>query len=537
MLGSRIPALQLGIFATPFAFRRAPREAWGEPRDIARDMDRIAAYHDAVAGPGDVDDRTWRDLNMDALFAQADRTRSTVGRQVLYHLLHAPESRPEPLLAWDALVRRMGESEPLREQVREALEPLRHADGMYLPNLFLGELPARPRLHWAFPVLALAAVAAIAVAVLGGAWAFLVLVAVAAVNVGVQHHYRSRLEHVIAPLRVLKRLTGAAARLAKVDDPALAAETAALREGSARLAGLHRVAGYLTLEGATDDLRATAYMYANMLFLLDVNAFVFGVELVRRHRAELRAVFETVGRLDAALSTASYRAGLPLWCTPELTGPAKHVRAEGVYHPLLHEPVANDLEVDGRSLLVTGSNMAGKTTFIRGTAVCALLAQTLFTCPARAWRAPFLRVRTMIGRDDDLLQGKSYFLAELEGIRSLVEAAAEGPQHLFVIDEIFRGTNTTERVAASKAVLERLNGGEHVVLVSTHDLELLELLGPAWEFRHFREVIEEGELRFDFQLRPGTSSTRNALRLLELTGFPREVVADAERAADALSAR
>src|SRR4051794_22853644 len=105
MLRSRIPALQLGIFAAPFAFRRAPRETWGEPRDIGRDMDRIAAYHDAVAGPEHVDGRTWRDLNMDALFARADRTRSTVGRQVLYHILHAPASTPEPLLAWDALVR------------------------------------------------------------------------------------------------------------------------------------------------------------------------------------------------------------------------------------------------------------------------------------------------------------------------------------------------------------------------------------------------------------------------------------------------
>jgi DNA mismatch repair ATPase MutS len=124
-------------------------------------------------------------------------------------------------------------------------------------------------------------------------------------------------------------------------------------------------------------------------------------------------------------------------------------------------------------------------------------------------------------------------MSEVEAIGGFIEDAADAAPCLFVIDEIFRGTNTTERVAASKAVLDALNRieGPHVVLVSTHDIDLVHLLQTPWDRYHFREYVQEGELHFDFHLRPGLSSTRNALRLLAACGYPDAVVTDAEATA------
>jgi DNA mismatch repair ATPase MutS len=194
--------------------------------------------------------------------------------------------------------------------------------------------------------------------------------------------------------------------------------------------------------------------------------------------------------------------------------------------------VPNSLAVEDASVLITGSNMSGKTTFVRAIGVNALLAQTLHTVCADVWRAPMLRVRTSIGRSDSLTEGKSYYLAEVESVRALVQAKAGGQQHLFLLDEIFRGTNTTERVAAAAAVLAYLNRGTDLVIVATHDIEVLDLLGDTYAAHHFREEIADGAVSFDYRIHGGPSSTRNAIALLEVMEYPAALVADARVALD-----
>ena len=189
-------------------------------------------------------------------------------------------------------------------------------------------------------------------------------------------------------------------------------------------------------------------------------------------------------------------------------------------HPIVREPVPNSIDIKGVSVLVTGSNMSGKTTFLRTIGVNAVLAQSVATTLTRGWRAPLLRVRSSIGRGDDLSLGKSYYLAEVERVGSLVRDSGGDVQHLFVIDEIFRGTNTMERIAASRGVLAYLNRGDDLVFVATHDVELIDLLGDSYESHHFRELIEGDELRFDYRIQQGKASTRNAIQLLKKISVP-----------------
>jgi DNA mismatch repair ATPase MutS len=123
-------------------------------------------------------------------------------------------------------------------------------------------------------------------------------------------------------------------------------------------------------------------------------------------------------------------------------------------------------------------------------------------------------------------------LAEAESVLTLVRASERDTPHLFLLDEIFRGTNTTGRVAAGAAVLAYLNRGPHLTLVATHDLELLDLLGEQYATHHFREHVATGALRFDYRLYAGPSSTRNAIALLDVLQYPAALVADALAAAD-----
>ena len=178
--------------------------------------------------------------------------------------------------------------------------------------------------------------------------------------------------------------------------------------------------------------------------------------------------------------------------------------------------------------------MSGKSTFIRTVGVNVVLAQTIHTCFAHEYQAPFLNVKASMGAADSLLEGKSHYYSEVENIRALVHASEFGKQSLFLIDEILRGTNTIERVAAAKAILEYINRGDHIVMVATHDIELTELLDQQYECHHFREIIHNQQMDFDYTLQKGISSTRNAIAILELFGYPKSVVAEALNVVDGL---
>lgn len=268
----------------------------------------------------------------------------------------------------------------------------------------------------------------------------------------------------------------------------------------------------------------------NIALLLDLIAFHFIAVGTRARRAELTAIFEAVGLLDVALSIASVRTE---WggqgCVPSLQRAPRAMSAIAVRHPLVAPAVPNDVAVAGRSWVITGSNMSGKSTFLRAVGVNAVLAGTIQTCRAVQWGAPPFRVRTFIGRSDSLQDGTSYFMAEIKAVQELLAASEHGVPTLFIIDELFRGTNTVERIAAGRAVLEALDGGSSVVLVATHDMELQQFLSASFDSWHFAERVVDGRLVFDHRLREGPVTTRNAIALLRQAGVAAAIVQRAEQ--------
>jgi len=521
-----VPRLSASAGAA-FLLSRLLREA---RRSRDADMARAAAYHDRLPAPAraeELDDRTWTDLDLDQVFVSLDHTASEPGRQYLYHLLRTPRLSIEPLARFERATRRLGSEDDATRHARTSLGQLDDPRAGYLVDLLYGDVPRRPRLWWLFPLLTAGSVACLA---LFAIWprAAIVWLGVCVANVGVQLFYRPRVKRFIPALHELPAFLRTARTLGELPIAELADERRVLREGAATLGMLRRATWWLRFEpGQANELAASVYEYVNLLFLLDVNAFVLATETIRESRVVMRGMFEAIGFVDAAQSVAAWRSTLPRWTAPEFTEARKALHIEGLAHPLLTDAVPNSLDVEGASVLITGSNMSGKTTFVRAMGVNAVLAQTLHTACARVWRAPMLRVRTSIGRADSIVEGKSYYLAEVESVLALVRAKASGHQHLLLLDEIFRGTNTTERVAAGYAVLAHLNRGLDLVVVATHDLELLDLLGDSYTAHHFREQLAGGGLTFDYRIHPGPSSTRNAIALLELMDYPESLVADA----------
>ncbi|MDP9120285.1 MAG: DNA mismatch repair protein MutS [Acidobacteriota bacterium] len=250
-----------------------------------------------------------------------------------------------------------------------------------------------------------------------------------------------------------------------------------------------------------------------------------------------------LGRLEALATLAGLHFDNPDWSFPRVEAGLAALTARELGHPLIapDRRVGNDVTVGpaGSFLLVTGSNMSGKSTLLRALGVNMVLAQAGGPVCAAALAAPPLTLATSILIEDSLAGGISFFMAELLRIRQVVDAAdrchAEGRTLLYLLDEVLRGTNSEERQIAVRRVVLHLLGHGALGAVSTHDLDLAALpaLAAACQPVHFRETILVGgggpPMSFDYRLRPGVATTVNALKLLALVGLdlPEEPAATA----------
>lgn len=290
------------------------------------------------------------------------------------------------------------------------------------------------------------------------------------------------------------------------------------------------------------ELRSTGivHIFVNPILLWDLNCLVGIERWVRDVGRKCGAWFDVLGELEALASLSVLLHHDPVARMPEIAGEDEPFEAEQIAHPLLlpEQRVANDvvLRGPGTCLIVTGSNMAGKSTLLRAVGVNIALALAGGPVIARRMRVPRVRLRASMRIADSLQSGASYFQAELSRLRLVVEHADERPPVFFLLDELLRGTNAKARHIGARAVVRHLLERGATGIVATHDVALSELEeeqpGKVRNV-HFTDVIEDGEMIFDYRLRDGVVRTSNALRLLAQVGV--EVHDDPSLALEPLS--
>jgi hypothetical protein len=289
-----------------------------------------------------------------------------------------------------------------------------------------------------------------------------------------------------------------------------------------------RLAGRL----AWADVGGFLHAVFNLAFFYDVHVARAVTRLVLPHKDEIRRAMSALADLEALTSLACFVVEQPITCRAELHGESS-ITIEAGRHPLVdpQEVVANDLRLDERvpTWLITGSNMAGKSTFLRMSAVNVLLAQVSGFATADRMALCPVRLLTDLRIRDDLGRHESYFLAEVRQLRRMVLPPEDGVPVLGLIDEPFRGTNSQERLAAGEAVLSHLLRSPHFFLIATHEQQLTRLAeSHAARNVHFREDLTERGPVFDYRLQPGPAHVRNALRVLEREGYPAGIIAMAQ---------
>src|SRR6185312_11539106 len=482
-----------------------------------------------------------RDLNIlgaDSIFGMLATTRTAVGQRALARLLlHGPDAGA--VRARQAAVRELAPMLDLRERVallgRSAFEELPAESFDRWLDTPRGGLAVWMR--WVLIALTLAWMALVVAALLHRA-DYDTLPRNVGALLAVQGAFALWLRpRVMAEIEGAQRLAGQTNILRDglklVREQKFSAESL-LRlqkdaEGEER--ALKSLAGSLMLV----EQRAKEWYYAPALVLSVGSHAAISLETWKREHGEaMRQWVRTGAEFEALLALGTYAAEHEKNVYPEMLEGGATFVAEGLAHPLLPAAVAvtNDVQLDAttRFLLISGSNMAGKSTLLRAMGCNAVLALAGAPVCAQGARMSALRVGAALALVDSLAEGKSKFLAEVERLRDIV-ALAEGPEPraqgpeggcLFLIDEIFSGTNSADRRAAADAVLRALMRNGAIGALSTHDLALAELaevpeLGGLNV--HMASPVEDDPLAFDYLLKPGVNRTTNALAIVRMLGL------------------
>jgi DNA mismatch repair ATPase MutS len=500
------------------------RESWGRPMDKKRDFPHIRAYFDKVGKEDEqsliIDDQTWEDLNMDKIYDLLDRTLSTPGEHALYNILRRPLLKGELLKERKEIINLFQKDNGLRENIQIQLNKLGRNSKVDIPDLLWEEETGDTRKKYMYyAAAALPLVLAATIPFTGGR--SIVLVAMSyAMNMYIHFKAAGEIRGKISAISYLGDVITAALKISAIQDTALEDFGAVLRKTAKGCEKISRKTEKLgSMEGI--DLFAD---YIKIMFMSDERNYFSSIEKINKHREDLKKLYNTLGELDALISAASYREQVKDYVEPELTAEERFLQACDLRHPLIEEPVPNSIEIIEGGIILTGSNMSGKSTFLRTIGVNALLAQTLFTCLAKEYKGSYFNIITSISPQDNILMGKSYYLGEAEALLRIIETCGQEIPSLCIIDEIFRGTNPVERISASAEILRYLMQHNALVIVATHDLELTEIAGDSYECYYFTEDVDDEGLKFDYMIRKGVSPTRNAIKLLRFIGYPEEII-------------
>lgn len=272
------------------------------------------------------------------------------------------------------------------------------------------------------------------------------------------------------------------------------------------------------------DRRNLIYFIINILFLWDYQSMIAFEKWRVNSGKDLEKWLQAVGEFEALISISSIIHDNPAWTMPLISEKDFIVKAEHLGHPLLGEKrVCNDITIDREKniLIITGSNMSGKSTFLRTVGINLVLSYIGASVCAKDFQCSIMSIFTCMRTSDNLENSISSFYAEILRIKMIVKGAKEEEKVFFLLDELFKGTNSADRHEGAKALIKQLGKQGATGMISTHDLELCDLEKEYSKIRnyHFKEYYINDELKFDYKIRKGPSTTRNALYLIKLAGI------------------
>lgn len=493
------------------------------PETKSIDRNRVNSYFELIYGnyTGIVDNTTWNDLDMDDIYCRINVCKSSVGEEYLYALLHNQNYSIEQLKKLNILVEKLDKNPKLRIHLQKQLKLLGKDRYNGLSYLIASNSPFLLKSAWVYYVFsALPYLTLLSGFFILFSHALLLTIFVSFINVLIYLYKKPFLEFHQHSLKYASKLLLTSQAISKLrynditEIKSLSLHNKAFKRISRGLDNTFARFVVTEFQAFVD-----AVHIATLHDLVRYNKYL---RVITENSASFHEIFKTIGFIDVAISILSFRKSLnDEYCIPGLND-TKTIEFTDIYHPLVAAPVRNSGYIK-RGSIITGSNASGKSTFIKTLAINAILAQTIYTCCAAEFNFKPSLIMTSIALRDNIAASESYFVVEIKSIKRMLDAVKNSSCICF-IDEVLRGTNTDERIAASYAILESFAKLNCICIVATHDRELTQLLDQCYDNLYFTEQVTDEGVFFDYKLREGISQTHNAIKLLELYGIDTSIV-------------
>ncbi|MBS7240075.1 MAG: hypothetical protein KIG94_07820 [Acetatifactor sp.] len=481
-----------------------------------------------------IDDITWNDLGMDKLFQRMNYTLSSTGEEYLYYRLRTLNHSDSELKAFDDLVSYWEQHPDDRVRLHLCANKLGYLGKYslydYIENLdYLGE---RSNLRHILQDLLF--LPAILLGFFNMTACIIAVIGLMLYNMITYFREKGEIEPYITSFAYVLRLINVCEEAEQFSIPAARQIIEQIRNANRVLKPMRRNSFWVMSSNrggqSSSDILGMLLDYVRMVFHVDLIKFNRMLQTLRKHTEEVDTLVMNFGLLECSAAIMIYRQSMCGWCRPEFTE-QKCVDFREAYHPLLESPVKNSIRAE-RGVLLTGSNASGKSTFLKTVAVNAILAQSIYTCAADSACLSFFDVYSSMALRDDIGSGESYYIVEIKALKRILDAGSRGENILCFVDEVLRGTNTVERIAASTQIMKSLDSNNILCFAATHDIELTTLLERYYDNYHFEEEVCDGDIVFHYKLLDGKAVTRNAIRLLQLIGYDEQIIQNAAMQAE-----
>lgn len=487
------------------------------------DLDRISYYAKHREAEQTVDDLTWNDLDMDLIYRQMAYTQSSLGDDFLYYLLKNPVKEELVLEEREKKIVCLNLNQDVRLNMQMLFSGLGHMERFSLAQyleFLMKEKSGENRKHYIADIFIGFSILLMVFHVGFGLILFFSLILY---NVVSYFKDKSYFEPYLVSVRYLFKVLDCAKEIRKE----LPVEWKNEKEELNKILDVIRPIrknSYLVMSPGrmVGEGLELILDYLRMCLHLDIIKFNRMLTGLQQYEKELWSLYEILGEIDAYIAVAQYREYLSKTCCPIFVQDKEMEMVEG-YHPLIENPVCNSIKVD-KCVLLTGSNASGKSTFLKTMAVNVLMAQTIHTCMAKEFKLPFCKLLTSMSLKDSLSMKESYYMAEIKAIKRILDAEVREDMIVCMVDEVLRGTNTVERIAASTQILKAMTGKRIMCFAATHDVEMTKTLENEYDNYHFEESLVKGDVQFSYKIKLGKANSSNAIDLLANLGYDDKIV-------------
>lgn len=505
------------------------KKQWSKDHVEKRDFKNISKLYKTLLEKENplfsIDNTSWADLNMDSVFHKVDHTKSLPGMQYLYFLLRNTIFDKEKLNKRYNIIEELGKRKDISQSILYPLSVLGKRQGKKIFTYFNNGINVDSKYLPIYTILSYLPYLAILLLIFYPSMATGFIVAILVINSTVYQRNKSKVYEEMESFIYLGRLIKCGQEIIKIDKDTINLNQDEIMRILKDTRPIRKSLSKLSFNEKFGSDAEVLIHYFNIIMLKEPKIFYKTAKSLNKHKDDFFRLYELIGKIDAYIAIASYKDSLEYFTKAKFIeeGSSHYIETKDLYHPLLKNPVSYSFHLDNKGALVTGSNASGKSTFLRTIGINCLFAQTMNLALAKDFNISFFKILTSIGTMDDIVKGDSYFMAEAKSLKRILDQLDPNQPVLCILDEIFRGTNTAERIAAANVVLDYMIDRNTCVIAASHDLELTSLVSHKYDMYHFKEIIAQDDIEFDYMLRSGTSTTRNAIAILNYLNYPKEI--------------